>query len=268
MIGTIRKLKAELFSPIEYKLPIGDEVVSLNELLGKKMTLKFLGEINCIQCQRKTTKSFQQGYCFPCYRHLLECNLCIIHPERCRYPEIECPNNWAHASCSQPHIVYLANSSDLKVGITRETQIPIRWIDQGALQAMPIFKVTNRKQAGLLEVILKQFVGDKTNWRRMISENIENIDLKMKMNELLVLASQPIKDLQEKFENKIEQLSDPQIVHFHYPILKLPTKIQALNFEKTPIIEGQLLGIKGQYLLLDIGVINIRKYGGYKIEFS
>src|SRR5687767_1303709 len=128
IIGNLRKLTCHYDTPIQYALVVGTEKVPLNQFIQNQISIEFLGEINCVQCERKTTKSFQQGHCFPCYQRLLECNLCIIHPERCTYPGEECPEDWAHAHCKKDHVVYLANSSGLKVGITRESQIPTRWI--------------------------------------------------------------------------------------------------------------------------------------------
>src|ERR1700722_1856418 len=144
-------MTTEWHTPVSYYLSLAEEQIPLNQFIGKKIQLNYLGKIYCIQCGRETKKSFQQGFCFPCYRRLLECNLCIIHPEKCRYYEGKCdPNDWAHAQCGQKQIVYLANSSGVKVGITRATQIPTRWIDQGATQGLPIFSVANRYQAGLI----------------------------------------------------------------------------------------------------------------------
>ena len=126
-------MTTEWHTPVSYYLSLAEEQIPLNQFIGKKIQLNYLGKIYCIQCGRETKKSFQQGFCFPCYRRLLECNLCIIHPEKCGYYQGTCqPGDWAHAHCIQPHVVYLANTSGLKVGITRETQVPTRWIDQGA----------------------------------------------------------------------------------------------------------------------------------------
>src|SRR3990167_7480403 len=161
VIGHLRKLKSELKTPIHYSIRFDHEEILLNAYLGKTITLVYAGHIYCIQCGRKTNKSFQQGYCFPCLRRLQECHLCIIYPEKCIVESGRCPeNDWAHAQCNQPHTIYLANASGLKVGITRDTQVPTRWIDQGAIQALPIFKTKNRYQAGQVEVTLKQFVSD------------------------------------------------------------------------------------------------------------
>jgi hypothetical protein len=176
--GILHKMKTHFSTPIQYELVLGDNVVNLNDYLNKKITLEITGHIFCIHCKRKTAKSFQQGFCFPCLRKLQECNLCIIHPERCLVETGRCdPNDWAHVQCNEPHIVYLANASAVKVGITREKNIPYRWIDQGAMQALPIFKTTQRALAGKVEVAFKSYVADKTNWRVMLKNHSTRLDL-------------------------------------------------------------------------------------------
>lgn len=266
LIGPLRKLASKFADPIEYSLVMGDEQLPLNPLLGKTVTLSFLNQIYCIQCQRKTSKSFQQGYCYPCYQKLLDCNLCIIHPERCKHPYDPCPDTWEHQHCKQEHIVYIANSSGLKVGITRHTQIPTRWIDQGAVQAMPLFKVSNRHQSGLIEVCLKQYRADKTNWRKMLQHSITSIDMKQARATLLNEASQDLAGLLES--NPEMQLLDEPDIGLNYPVINFPIKLNAISLDKQTKVTGVLAGIKGQYLLFENEVINIRKHSGYQVTFQ
>ncbi|MGD8525181.1 MAG: DUF2797 domain-containing protein, partial [Thioalkalispiraceae bacterium] len=154
--GNINKMLTSLESPVEYQLPIGEQRVSMNKLLGSSISLRYEGEINCIACGRKTSKSFNQGYCYPCFKSLARCDTCIIKPELCHYFKGTCREpEWGEQHCMQDHFVYLANSSGIKVGITRGSQVPTRWMDQGASQALPIFRVKNRLISGQLEVILK-----------------------------------------------------------------------------------------------------------------
>lgn len=271
MLGTLHKMHVTHASPVRYELPIGEDKISVNELMGHHVHLRHTGNIFCIQCGRKTKKSFQQGYCFPCYRRLGECNLCMIHPERCLHGEGNCkPDDWVHASCLVPHIVYLANSSGLKVGITRQSQIPTRWIDQGAIQALPIFSTQNRFQAGVVEVALKKYVADKTNWRTMLGQANPKIDLVAERERLLQVASEALQKAQTTFEQgDIQLFSDSDVHEFLYPVIEYPQKLRILNLEKsTSGIGGLLMGIKGQYLIFDEGVINIRKYGGYEVTLG
>lgn len=270
MKGNLRKMLSENTSPVTYSLPVGDSVVGLNEFMGKKISLTYTGTINCIACGRKTNKSFNQGYCFPCLRSLAECDSCIVKPELCHFAEGTCRDEeWARSHCMQDHFVYLANSSGIKVGITRHTQIPTRWIDQGATQALPMFKVASRHISGLLEVIIKNHVADKTDWRKMLKGDPEPMDLAAKRDELFVECETEISRLSDTLpKSSIEKLPDETTTSIDYPVTEFPTKVTSLNFDKTAEVAGKLLGIKGQYLILDIGVINIRKFGGYEIEFS
>jgi hypothetical protein len=270
MKGTLHKMRTQALMPVRYELSMGDEQVGLNDLLGRHVHLAHTGLIYCIQCGRQTKKSFQQGFCFPCYRRLNECNLCMIHPERCRHDVEKCkPDDWVHASCMVPHVVYLANSSGLKVGITRQSQVPTRWMDQGAIQAIPIFSTQNRFQAGTLEVAFKKFVADKTNWRTMLTQQNPKIELMAERQRLLQEAAAAIEKVQAEFpEGDIQLLSEEIMQEFYYPVIEYPQKLRVFNLDKNPTVSGHLQGIKGQYLIFDEGVINVRKYGGYEITLG
>lgn len=265
--GNIRKMQVNLAAPVEYALPVGDRRIPLNEHIGKTLSMVFSGRIVCIACGRKTNKSFSQGYCFPCMRSLPECDLCILRPERCHYGEGTCRDEqWANDHCMQPHIVYLAISSGLKVGITRKSQIPTRWIDQGAVQALPIFEVKNRHVSGLLEVILKGHVSDRTDWRRMLKGVAPPLDLTARAQGLIANCDAEINQLASQLgASSITPLRQQQVVFIEYPVRVYPKEVKALNFDKNPEVSGELLGIKGQYLILDSGVINMRKFSGYDI---
>jgi hypothetical protein len=165
--------------------------------------------------------------------------------------------------------VYLANSSGIKVGITRQTQVPTRWIDQGAVQALPIFKVPSRYVSGLLEIAIAKHVSDKTNWQQMLKRQAEPLALVEKRDELIALCQPELAEIKQRFgEQALTLLADEQIVDIQFPIAYYPVKVKSQCLIKTPEISGVLHGIKGQYLLLDTGVINIRKYTGYEVEFS
>lgn len=262
--GSLRKLKSTLSDPIQYHLPIDEIELLLNDYLGKTLTLKFEGNIQCVHCQRKIKKSYNQGYCFPCAQTLARCDFCIVKPEKCHFHLGTCRElEWGKTHCFIPHIVYLANTSGLKVGITRETQIPTRWIDQGAVQALPICRVKNRYHSGLVEVAMKSMVADKTDWRKMLKGQGENIALFEKRDELFKNIEWPdaLRD-----ESSVEILQNQSVVAIQYPILSYPEKVTAFNLEKTPEISGTLLGIKGQYLIFDKGVLNIRNLTGYVVS--
>jgi hypothetical protein len=153
------------------------------------------------------------------------------------------------------------------VGITRQTQIPTRWIDQGAIQALPILKVQSRYISGLVEVVIAQHVSDKTSWQRMLKNLVEAVDLKEKRDELLLTCESEIEDIIKRFgDGAIEFLPDAEVVDISFPVETYPLKVKSFNFDKVPEVSGVLQGIKGQYLLFDTGVINIRKFSGYEVE--
>ncbi len=268
MIGNIVKMKVRLAGPVEYQLPLDDALLDLNPHIGGRIRLEYQGEINCIACGRKTSKSYAQGYCYPCFISLAECDMCIVKPETCHFDAGTCRDaEWAQQHCMQSHFVYLANSSGIKVGITRGTQIPTRWIDQGAGQALPIFRVANRYQSGLLEVAIKQHVSDRTDWRKMLKGAAEPIDLGAMRDQLVEVCSARITELRSQFGGEnIVFLADEPVTEIQYPVEHYPEKVKSLNLDKKPLVEGTLIGIKGQYLILDTGVINIRKYSGYKLD--
>lgn len=268
--GSIRKLLGALGEPVDYSLPLGEQAVPLNEMLGRTVRLQALGEIHCMHCGRRTKKSYSQGYCYPCMTKLARCDVCIVSPERCHYELNTCREPaWGEQFCMTDHIVYLANSSGLKVGITRATQIPTRWIDQGASQALPILRVATRQQSGLVEDLLRQNVADKTNWRALLRGEPEPLDLVAERDRLLEGAREGLEALQARFGlQAIQPLSDAQVQDIRYPVLEYSAKPQSANLDKEPVLEGTLLGIKGQYLLLDTAVINIRKYTAYTMAFS
>lgn len=268
--GGLKKMRSTLTDPVDYFLPVGDAEIALNPLLEQPMQIEFSGNIFCINCGRKTKKSFNQGYCFPCVRKLARCDSCIVSPEKCHFHLGTCREpQWGEENCMIPHVVYLANSSGGKVGITRGTQIPTRWIDQGAVQALPIIGVQTRYQSGLVEVALKNHIADKTNWRAMLKGSPEAIDLVASKHELLAASETEIQLLQNEFGlHAIQVMEDQAVQEIAYPVVTYPEKITSLNLDKTPLVSGTLLGIKGQYLLLDTGVLNIRKFTAYDVTVT
>lgn len=259
-----------LENPVRYSLPIGKEFLELNPLLGKTVRLTYTGTIYCINCNRVTRKSFNQGYCYPCLVKLAQCDQCIIKPELCHYSEGTCREpEWGEAFCFQPHVVYLANSSGVKVGITRGTQIPTRWIDQGAVQALPIFRVPSRHVSGMVEIALGKYVSDKTQWQKMLKNLVEPIDLETERNAILTQCGSELAELRHRFgDDALEYLSDERSVLIQYPVMAFPIKVNSFNLDKEPEISGNLLGMKGQYLIFDSGVINVRKYAGYEVRLE
>lgn len=253
-----------------YDMVLGDHRQNMNDLMGQSITLSFKGAINCHACNRLTKKSYSGGYCFPCSQSLAQCDLCIMRPETCHFAAGTCREpEWGEQFCMQDHIVYLANSSGIKVGITRINQVPTRWIDQGATQALPIFRVKTRYQSGLVEVAFKNHVSDRTDWRKMLKGEAEPVDLVEVKQTLMAACAAEITALQQRFgQGEITPLDNESMREICYPVEQYPEKVKSLNFDKTPEITGVLQGIKGQYLILDGGVLNMRKFTGYQVSLG
>ncbi len=268
--GMVRKMTTALEAPVQYRLPLGDADVGLNALLGQSLRLQYDGQINCVHCGRKTSKSFNQGYCYPCFKRLAQCDSCIVSPEKCHYHAGTCREpEWGEQNCMIDHFVYLANTSGIKVGITRHSQIPTRWMDQGAVQARPVFRVSSRFQSGLVETLFSAHIADKTNWRALLKGVPEEADLEAVRARLLEECAADIETLQaEHGLTAIAVLEDEDETRITYPVLEYPAKVTSFNLDKNPLVEGTLVGIKGQYLIFDTGVINMRKYGGYQLTLA
>ena len=265
--GALSKMSTQLQQAVQYSLRLGEQELELNALLGQGLRLEYLGAIHCSHCGRKTKKSFSQGYCYPCFSKLAQCDTCIMSPERCHYAAGTCREPaWGEQFCMTDHVVYLANSSGAKVGITRATQVPTRWIEQEKTQTLPIMRVATRQQSGLVEDVLRSQVTDRTNWRAMLKGEAPPLDLAQLAGDIFNACHDGITLLQERFGlQAIQPLNDVAVVDIAYPVLAYPAKVASLDLEKTPIIERTLQGIKGQYLIFDTGVINIRKFTAYQL---
>jgi hypothetical protein len=259
--GNLLKMETKLNQTVQYHLILSDNKLLLNDYLGKKISLEYLGEINCIKCGRKTSKSFSQGFCFPCFQTAPETEDCVLRPELCLAHEgIARDMEFAESHCLIDHFVYLSRTDAIKVGVTRNTQIPTRWIDQGAIEAIILAKTPNRYTAGLIEVALKNHLPDKTNWRNMLTGKITD-------DRTLTDVKRLVSSIGDIYIEKYFY-TDDSITTISYPLLEKPVKIGSLDLEKTTHIEGVLTGIKGQYLIFDnTNVINIRKFGGYKVKW-
>jgi hypothetical protein len=258
VIGFLSEMQHEPVSPVRYFLVIGDGRYPLNERIGSKIVLTFLDEKACCHCGRISKKLYNNGYCYPCFMKLAECDLCIVKPHTCHYDQGTCRDeSFAQNHCMIPHYVYLAISSGVKVGLTRKNREMTRWVDQGAVYALPIAETPTRKIAGEMEYAISQHLPDKTDWRKMLRGQIEFVDL-------LHVREQIMDYLPETYHRYLLEVE--QIHEFTYPLSDKLEKVKSLSLDKTPQIEGVLKGIKGQYLILDQGVINIKKHTGYKVQ--
>ncbi|MGR3985157.1 MAG: DUF2797 domain-containing protein [Gammaproteobacteria bacterium] len=269
--GVLRKMKASPAAAntpaatVSYELPLGERLLPLGRRIGARLRLTFTGGIFCIACGGKIKKSYR-GYCFPCAQTLAECDLCIMRPHTCHHHLGTCRDEkWAARHCMQPHYVYLANSSGLKVGITRASRAPTRWIDQGATQAMVMFTVKNRLHSGLIENELKKYVSDRTDWRKMLRGAAAPLDLRAEAERLLGTAAAGLAALKAQHAELDWERPNYAPLDFSYPVARYPQKAASLNFDKRAEIAGRLDGIKGQYLIFDCGVLNVRKFSGYEV---
>jgi hypothetical protein len=258
--GFLQGFEHRYENPVQYVLPLGEQHLNMNEFIGDKVHLAFTGKMECVNCGRKIKKTYNSGYCYPCFTKLPENDLCIVKPHECHYHLGTCRDpEFGLSHCMIPHYVYLAISSGVKVGLTRKNNEQKRWVDQGAVRAIPIAEVPDRKTAGELEVYLTQFLADKTDWRKMLKGEVELVDL-LQLRE----------EIQEKFPERFQPfiLKEDQWNEFVYPVTEKLDKVKAYNLDKQPEIADELIGIKGQYLMFKNGVLNLRKYSGYEVEFS
>jgi hypothetical protein len=257
--GVLTKMETEYGKPIQYYLVFENSFLNVNQLLDKNIEISFVG-FQCLNCGKKK-KIFRQGFCYDCFYSSAAVGDWIMKPEL----------STAHLGIAdrdlvyeekvqlQPHIVYLALSSEIKVGVTRKTQVPTRWIDQGANEAISIIEVPNRYLAGITEVALKNHYADKTNWRKMLTNDIEAVDLVAERLKLQYLIPA---EAQEYF-----YLDKNDLYQMEYPVLQFPAKVKSLSLDKTPHFQGKLTGIKGQYLLFEDGtVFNVRGSEGYIVS--
>lgn len=260
--GNSLKMKGQLAETIQYTLRLGDSECELNPFIGKSIRFQYLNKINCVVCGRDTKKSFAQGFCYPCMMNSPENSECIIRPELCRGHLGEGRDvEWEKEHHVCEHVVYLAASSVLKVGVTRAQQVPTRFIDQGASAVRIIARTPHRCAAGEIEVGVKEAFTDRTSWQKMLKNDL--ID-EPDWDEAFDMA-----DSVTPFMHSEYLVDDEPIIKLNYPVLDYPTKVKSLSFDKEEVIEGTLMGIKGQYLLFDDNrVLNIRKHNGYLLRFE
>lgn len=259
--GVLSKMQTEFGDPIQYYLVFENSFLNMNQVLNKELEINFEG-YQCLNCSKKK-KIYRQGFCYDCFYSSPAVGDWIMKPEL----------STAHLGIAdrdleyetqvqlQPHIVYLALSSEVKVGVTRKTQVPTRWIDQGASQAISIVEVPNRYLAGITEVALKSHYTDKTNWRKMVQNEIVHFDLVAEKLKLEKIIPAEVKEFYHLEKNDLYQMN--------FPVLDYPKKVNSLNLDKTPNFQGKLIGIKGQYLIFEDGtVFNVRSFEGYVVSLE
>jgi hypothetical protein len=266
--GNLRKMRTQLEDVVQYTLPLRDNLepgtmVPMNDLLGEVIKLEYLGHYNSVLSGKKMNKPFGEGMTYNEFMESPQASPSIIRPELSRIHEGIALRDfeWEMEHHMQPHIVYLSLTNGVKVGVTRDTQIPTRWIDQGAVQAIILAETPFRGAAGWIEVALKDYVADKTNWQRMLKNEVkQGVDLVASKDELVAHLNEELK----------QYISDNnEITTIAYPVHQYPSKVKSMKLDKVPIIEKKLVGIKGQYLMFDDEtVINIRSHSGCRVRFS
>lgn len=268
VVGNIRKMKGRLEEQVKYTLPLYDnlnpaEEVEMNALVGQSLQIQFEGDIHCVVTGKKVKRTFGDGMSYDAFMKSPMAVESIVRPELSRIHEGIAlrDKEWEEAHHNQPHVVYLSRTGGVKVGVTRVTNIPSRWIDQGATEAILFAETPYRQLAGLIEVEMKAYMSDKTNWRNMLRNLVtDDSDLLDKKEDLLDL-------LPEEYGDFISD--NDEITKLDYPVQRYPEKVSSMKLDKLPLIEGTLNGIKGQYLLFDGGrVINLRSHSGYRIRLS
>jgi hypothetical protein len=246
---------------VDYHLPFGeDEKIHLNTFIGGEIHIKFMGEIHCIFCSALTSKTYSGGACYNCLQRLPQTDMCQVKPELCHYDRGTCRDSaWGEQHCFQPHVVYLARSSAVKVGITRENPPERRWMDQGAVEGMVIARVPDRKTSGLLETAIAEHIDDKTDFRKMLRGEIVDTPLMDVYENIVDHVPMSLQD------HLVDDLEPKGIA---YPLAKSPEKIKTTSLDKQSEVGGKLMGIKGQYLVFEDFVFNCRAHSGYDVSIS
>ena len=266
-VGNIRKMSSSLKDEVHYSLPLFNNLepnhfIELNQFIGSTINISYSGDINCIVTGKKIRKTYGEGMSYDAFKESPLAVESIIRPElsKIHLGVALRDYEWEMEHHMKPHIVYLSKTAGNKVGVTKESQIPIRWIDQGAIQALIIARVPYRQAAGAIEISLKKHVSDKTNWRKMLQNEINQ-------DSLISLREELFPYVDEEFKQYL--VKDESLYDINFPVIKYPKKVKSLTLDKISEIEEKLVGIKGQYLLFENDLVfNVRRHSGYLIELS
>lgn len=261
----LRKMLADLQpvaggGRVRYALHRPGPALELGPFIGNAFTMRATGVLTCAHCGKEVKKLFAQGFCYPCFQSAPEAAECILHPEKClaHLGEGRDPA-WEQQHHATEHVVYMSYTGNVKVGVTRGEQVPVRWIDQGAVAALVIARVPYRQLAGLIEVDLKRLFADKTNWRAMLKQ------VPVDHTALFEARAEARNGVRGDLVQYLVEDEEPMDIA--YPVLAYPPKVTSVNLEKTPEVSGRLMGVKGQYLIWEDGrVLNVRSHTGYHVE--
>jgi len=265
--GNIRRMKSELHDEVHYKLPIYNntepsDLIDLNDLIGRTLTISYSGVINCVVTGKRIKKAYGEGMSYDAFKSSPLAVESIIRPELSKIHEGIALRDyeWEMKHHMQPHVVYLSKTAGIKVGVTRDTQIPYRWIDQGAVEALVIAQTPYRQAAGQIEITLKNYISDKTNWRKMLQNNLSDESLEIVRDQLFKYLD----------EESLKYTTTDQSLHkIKFPVISYPEKVKSVTLDKVNYLEEKLIGIKGQYLIFENNnVFNVRRHSGYLVKFT
>lgn len=255
--GVIRKMKSELSDPVEYLWELGGDFVQVNQAIGRHLHLRHLG-YQCLNCG-ESREIFNMGYCKPCFFEAPGAAEWIVSPELSKAHLDQEDRDLAYEKEMQlqPHVLYLAETGNVKVGVTRKSQIPTRWIDQGASAALPIAETPNRYLAGIAEAELKGHISDKTSPTKMLTGETSGESLEEWREKLMKFLPEEVKSY---------TLERQEIQEITYPVKDYPVKVKTFRMDKDPDFGGVLKGIRGQYLIFeDHRALNLRGHEGYVV---
>ena len=262
VIDDLRISRGEGDSAAGYELCFRDgSLLPLNEAIGRGVTVEFDGTVCCSHCGQEGRRSFGSGYCYECFKTLARCDLCVVSPDRCHYDQGTCREpDWGESFCMRPHSVYLANSSGIKVGITSRGREVGRWLDQGAIQGLTILEASTRRASGQAEAMIKGLLPDRTDWRKMLRDDVPELDLKAAVRDLRLSEL--------NLPGEVSWVDAAPVQRLHYPLPAITVVPEVLKLESGRPLTGNLLGMKGQYLVLSSGTLNVRRCRGYRVEIA
>ncbi len=259
--GPLSKLLLAIQTPVQAYAEAGPHIIHLNAQIGKILRMEAMGLWHCKACGEVFTSLFRMGCCKICFFESPLAGDAILRPELSKAHLGQADRDLAYEAKYQlqPHVVYLADSGGLKVGVTRHAQRHTRWMDQGASRVRVIAVTENRHQAGLIEVALKVGYSDKTSWRPMLAGMDSGQSLYEESQKALFLFPERMRPF---------FVAEGEEVQLAYPAPAC-AKATSLKLKGMSAWEGRLAGIRGQYLILeDQRVFNVRAHEGAQVRWS
>jgi len=265
--GVLHGMRGTIEDPVRYTLEVGDATVDVASRLGTELSIEALARTTCRHCGAASDRRFGDGYCYRCFSTLARCDLCVVSPDRCHYAQGTCREpEWGESFCMRPHAVYLANSGGAKVGIARLDNVPGRFIDQGAAEAMVVMTTATRQQAGFVEKALARHLSEQSDWRAIAAQSRVAIDLAALLSQLRRAARAALDELDARFPHQLAWVARPAPLAFRYASVGRCERIEQLKLDPAHPQGGRLIGVRGPYLLFERGVLNVRAHGGEHVR--